>query len=331
TDKGVPVGIWTCPQFVKAKKRDLPPEVDRPGYYEKFIDGHLLDLAGTDFTAFLLDHVSMLRHRYYADWWKYDQIFFAAETRHGVMKNVAAFQDAVWAVRRAHPDLFIENCQSGGRMINEFTALVTQNQWIRDGGDTGPEHARGILHQALGAIQFLPPWACNRWTNNPDRNDPEDDEFTRCYCRCAMAGTWGLVADLGKIGPRQRAIIIDEAAHYRRFSELKTDYVYDVFYPADGAACAGVAYYAADGRRAALLLCRWDAAGAFTGNIVLGGLRDGMAYRVEDADGAGASTIPGATTIPGDTARAEGLPVAFAEGQLSRLMFLEAVEKAAAP
>ncbi|MCP4643388.1 MAG: hypothetical protein GY851_23275, partial [bacterium] len=73
-DKDVPVGIWTCPQFLRADADDLPPEVDQPGRYEKFIDGHLLDLAGMGFPEFLLDHVAQMRERYHADWWKYDQL-----------------------------------------------------------------------------------------------------------------------------------------------------------------------------------------------------------------------------------------------------------------
>lgn len=316
--KGVPVGIWTCPQFITADPDDLPPQVDRPGYYEKFIDGHLLDMAGMDYASFLVEHVRALRERYGISWWKYDQLLFTGKTRHGVMRNVAAFQNALYRVRLEFPGLYIENCQSGGRMLNEFTVPATQSQWIRDGGRTGPGHAREILSQALGAVQFLPPWCVNRWTNNPGRNDPNDDEFTRAYCRSAMVGTWGLVADLGEIPGGQRAVILRETANYRRLNELKKEYMYDVLYPEDGAPAAGIVYYRLAGYRAAVLLLRWDAQGPFTQHVEFPWLRESPTYRVENAD-------------TGEVVRAEGaqlcengFDVRFGAGQLSALLFLDA-------
>ncbi len=262
--EGIPTGIWTCPQFVQDGD---DPRVDQPGVYEKFIDGHLLDLAGCDFSELLTDHVAKLRSRYGASWWKYDQLLFAEETRAGVMRNVIAFQDALTAVREANPDLFIENCQSGGRMVNEFTALITQSQWLRDGGGNGLEHARGNFAQALGAVQFLPPWTANRWTNNPGRMNDASPELLRYYCRSAMAGTWGLVADLAELTDDQRAVILDEIANYRRFNAIKKDNLYAIVYPHDGADFAAIACFTADGTQAAALVLRWDADGAFEARI----------------------------------------------------------------
>lgn len=320
--KGPKIGIWTCPQFMNVPKSAaaLPHEVDQPGFYRKFIDGYLIDMAGTAFTPFLLDHVATLRSRYHAEWWKYDQDFFTAETRHGVMKNVAALQNALMAVRKANPGLMIEDCQSGGRMLNEFTVGIAQNQWIRDGGSTGPKHARAILQEVLGAVQFLPPWTCNRWTNNPDQNDPNDDAFTRLYCRSAMPGTWGLVADLARIQPRQRDIILGEAAQYRRLTPFKESYVYDIIYPAKGRQAAGIVYYAREGKGAAILLCRWDAKGAFSERVPLTGLFGRDEYRVSDVD---MPAQPSLTTESGRTLHKEGLTINFEAARHSALVFVE--------
>jgi hypothetical protein len=263
-DAGIPTGIWTCPQFVQEKS---DPRIDKPGFYEKFIDGHLLDLDGCDFTALLKDHVELMRTRYGASWWKYDQIFFAEKTRAGVMRNVLAFQGALAAVRDAYPDLYIENCQSGGRMVNEFTALITQSQWLRDGGGNGLEHARSNFAEALGAVQFLPPWTANRWSNNPGRMKDASPELLRYYCRSAMAGTWGLVADLEELNDEQRGIILEEIAAYRRLNTIKEDNLYEIVYPVKGADFAAIAYFAQDGSRAAALVLRWDAKGAFEARI----------------------------------------------------------------
>src|SRR5581483_3686974 len=110
---------------------------------------------------------------------------------------------ALRAVRQANPDLFIENCQSGGRMINEFTLLLTQTSWLKDDNQVGLEHARANISTALGAMQFVFPWAALRFIYNLDQLNPDDDELTRLYCRSAMAGVWGTSTDLSQISQRQ--------------------------------------------------------------------------------------------------------------------------------
>jgi len=319
-DKDVQVGIWSCPQFVHASKDALPPEVDQPGCYEKFIDGHLLDLAGSGFTERLTKHVATLRQRYHAGWWKYDQLLFAAKTRAGVMKNVVAFQEALLAVRKANPDLFIENCQSGGRMINEFTVLATQSQWLRDGGGHGLEHARSNVAVALGAMAFVPPWAAGRWTNNFQKMDPNDDELTRFYCRSAMAGTWGIVSDLSKIGHRQRAGILKEVGHYRRLNALKPGYLYDIVLPADGVDVAGVTFYRQSRREAAVLLYRWNRKGPFDHQVKLAALQSGPQYKIEEADSGEVFTETA------EQLHHQGVRVRFDPRRMSALLFLQAVE-----
>ncbi len=317
--KGVRVGIWTCPQFVKADAEHLPPEADRPGFYERFIDGHLLDLAGYDFRRRLLEHVAMLRRRYHADWWKYDQILFTGETRQGVMRNVIAFKDALEAVRQAEPYLYVESCQSGGRMINELVVQATQGEWLRDGSGTGLKHARSNFAEALGALEFLPPWVAARWLNRPEDNDPEDDALTRAYCRSCMAGTWGLVADLPRIAERQRKVILEEVKHYRRLSTYKTSCVYDVEPVEPNKAYGAVVFYAADGRGAGAVVVRTQD-GPFEVVLPMGGLAGEGVFRVEDVDGAGPVERSAAEL------REKGLRVAFPAERQSALVFVEASE-----
>lgn len=316
--EGIPTGIWTCPQFVSDGDS---PAVDQPGVYEKFIDGHLLDLAGSDFPAFLTDHVERLRAHFGISWWKYDQLFFAPETRAGVMRNVLAFQDAISAVRKANSDLYIENCQSGGRMINEFTVLITQNQWIRDGGRNGLEHARSNFKEALGAIEFMPPWSVNRWTNNPGQMKHVNSELMRYYCRSAMAGTWGLVADLADIGHSRKKIIKEEITNYRQFSEMKSDYLYEVVYPQNGADFAAVTYFAADGSQAAALVLRWDAKGQFTARIPVPHLRS--TWAPAPATESEEETDVLLVSAEEDTS---ALSVAFDEDQDSRIVWYPPLE-----
>jgi hypothetical protein len=241
-------------------------------------------------------------------------------SRSGVMRNVTAFQDAMIAVRKAQPDLRIENCQSGGRMINEYTVLWSQSQWLRDGGGNGMDHARGInIPVALGALEFVFPWAGNQWSNRLDQMPQDDDELMRYYCRSAMAMTWGIGADLPKIGDRQRRVILQEIEHYRRFNQLKGDYLYQVLPPKHGAEVAGVAYYTADARRAGVLLYRWDRDGAFEARVALSGLRDDARYQTEDVDTGARGEVWGRDL------RATGLKVPFAADRLSAMLFIDAV------
>ncbi|MFO7975606.1 MAG: alpha-galactosidase, partial [Candidatus Hydrogenedentota bacterium] len=319
-DLGVKPGIWTCPQFVHPDYiDDVPLNIDEPGFYRKFINGRLVDMAGSDFSAYLVEHVRKLRDDYHVGWWKYDQDFFTGELSKGRMRNVIALQDALLAVRKDQPDLYIENCQSGGRMINEFTVLLAQGQWIRDGGHTGLGHARSNLKEALGAIEFMPPWTVIRWVNRPYDNNTEDDEFTRMYCRGAMAGVWGIVADLPKIPDHQREVIIEEIAHYRRLNETKRDNLYKVYPAIDGADAAGVMYWTADASRAALLLLRWDAKKVFTKKVKIPFAADGE-YRIENIDNKETKTHSG------EELRQNGLGITFQSDQLSAIVFFERAE-----
>lgn len=314
---GAKVGIWSCPQFITAKRKHLPPEVDQPPYFEDFIGGYLLDLAGSDFKDRLLSHVTILRERYSAGWWKYDQPFFAEESRAGAMKNVLAFQEALLAVRDQNPDLVIENCQSGGRMINALTVMTTQTTWLRDGGINGIHHAWQNIQLSLGALDFMSPWSVYRWTNNLDTMDQENDELTRLYCRSAMAGTWGISADLSKISDEQRSVIVSEIQNYRRLNPIKLASLYELRQPTDGADAAGVTFYDARRKRAAVLVYRWDGKGAFDQQVAVDRLRTSSSYQITDVD---TGII---TTASGGDLLSDGVTVQFGADRLSALVFIE--------
>jgi hypothetical protein len=312
--QGLMAGIWTCPQFIGGDASHRPAGADLPGLYSKFIGGYLLPMRAVQ--GSLPGHVELLRQRYSADWWKYDQALFTAETREGVMRNVVAFQDALHEIRRRNPDLIIENCQSGGRMINEFTALLADLHWLRDGGGNGLKHARQNVETALGAMEFLFPWSAFRWTNNPDRMDPNDDELLRLYCRSAMAGVWGISADLPRISPRQLGVIVREIQHYRRLHQSPSGTVYDLELPRPGADIAGVTFSDPMARRAAAVLYRWDRTGAFEHNLSFSRLRDDWWYQVRDAD-SGTSARALGTTLR------QGIPVRFTDARQSAILFIE--------
>ena len=320
-EAGVTPGIWSCPQFIGGEEitppAELGPTLDVPGQFEPFIHGWLRDLAGMDFPQFLTEHVAMLHERYHAGWWKYDQVLFTSETRHGIMKNVAAFQDAIKAVRAANPDLIMENCQSGGRMLNEFTVLATQTQWILDGSASGMAIIRRNIESGLRSLEFLPPWTVLRWSNRPWDMEV-NAEMTRALCRSCMMGAWGIVSDLDKITPQQRATILQQRDEYRRLNELKPDCRYDVVPPMEDTPYAYVVYYDAAGTRAAILCYRWNARGSGICEVPLGGLDPNKRFDIVDTDAATNVSFSGRQLT------GEGYAIRFPEDRLSALIWIDA-------
>lgn len=316
-DGGVRVGIWSCPQYVSSASSAIPP-VDNPVYYEKFIKGYLLDMAGMDFSQFLTDHVQTLRKNYFMNWWKYDQPLFTEQTRQGIMKNAIAFQNALKAVRKANPDLIVENCQSGGRIISEFTSLLSQSHWLKDGGSNGLSHARDNISVTLGAMDFLFPWSASRWTNNISQMDANDAELIRYYCRSAMPGVWGISDDLSKMPEKSKSIVLQEIERYRRLNALKMDCLYDLVLPGKGKPYTSVAYFDPSGDRAGALVFRWDQTSALDINIPMRLLNADQQFRCLDVD---ANTTREAS---GESLRQQGLSISLKTEQMSGLYFIGA-------
>lgn len=222
----IDLGIWSSPHLMRAEP-PLPPKFEQPRRYVNFMDSYLLDLTGMDFTGYLNAHVDTLTRLLGADWWKFDQDFFSGSSRHGKMRNVVSLQDALSEVRKKFPDLIIEACMGGGKMINEFTDMISQIHWIRDGERSGYMHAIDNINEAIGASGFLMPEKIERWVNRIEEVDENDTELIRFYCRSCMLGTWGISSDLNDVSEKTKSIIKKERNHYRRINELKKYKLYD--------------------------------------------------------------------------------------------------------
>jgi len=322
---GIKAGLWSTPQYRASFEDSSALQIEQPAVSSIFFDGYLLDMSTDSFSTYVANHVEKLRSKFSIDYWKYDQQFFTEQTFAGVMKNVAGFENSLQAVRLANPDLYIENCQSGGRMINEFTLLLTQTSWLKDSAQTGLAHAQMNISTALNAMQFVFPWAAYRFINNLDQVDPNDDELTRLYCRSAMAGTWGISTDLSQISERQQGIVLKEIDNYRRLNRLKYSCNYDLQLPDDQADVAGVTFY--DRRRmdAGVLLYRWQRNGAFDQRVLLPKLRPWITYRVTDMD---TGTEIYAT---GDDLISNGITVPFTSERQSALLFVKDVKQPPEP
>jgi len=147
--------------------------------------------------------------------------------------------------------------------------------------------------------------------------DQDDDETTRLYCRSAMAGIWGISADLSGIGDQQRAVILKEAENYRRLNQIKQYCLYELQLPSNGSDVAGVNFYDAQRKHAAVLLYRWDRRGQFDRRIALKNLRSYTLYDVVDVDS-------GATVrAQGKDLMKDGITVSFTSDRQSALIFIE--------
>ncbi|MBI3649750.1 MAG: alpha-galactosidase [Acidobacteria bacterium] len=317
--KGIKPGLWTTPQYVTDATNTKGLPLEQPPLVNNFLGGYLADLSSPKYADYLTDHVQRLRKQYSIDYWKYDQPLFFQPTSAGKMKKVIGFQQALEAVRRANPDLVIENCYNGGRMLNEFTLLATQTSWLLDHSHRQKLTPQMNLRSTLNALEFVFPWAALRFTVKVDELNQNDDEETRLHCRSAMMGSWGLSTDLSAISERQRAIIVKEIAHYRRLNPLKSACLYDLRLPEDLAAVAGVTFYDRTQQHAGIVLFRWQRKGAFTQRLTLPKLKPGVTYKVVDADTKVETPASGATLIR------NGVSIAFSSQRQSALIFIEPI------
>jgi hypothetical protein len=319
--KGMYAGLWSCPQFAVPDENSDDATIYEPMYYRPYLSrARLYDLHGTNFEKAMLDHVAMLVNEYGANWWKYDQNFFVRYSRHGVLKNVEEFQRGLIAVRKQFPGLYIENCQSGGRMVNDLTTFVANIHWLRDGGKTGYEHARTNIAEVLGALQFLPGWTCQRWTNRLHQNNPLDDELTKLYCRSAMPGIWGISEDLSKIKSRPLQVIKRQVDHYRKINTLKLSGLRKISYPTENSDMTHIVYYDESLQQAAVLVFRWEGAGTIRRNLELTPMRADQRYRVTNVD----SGLE--VDVDGEDITKKGFELALQKAQLSTIYFVEPVK-----
>jgi hypothetical protein len=310
-------GLWTAPQYVVGPGDQIPADAVEPALFDPLVGGYLLDLWNGDYKTHLADHLHALRQRFPLGWWKYDQPIFDPDAQSGPMRTVLAFQSALRTVRHAYPDLIIENCQNGGHIINEFTLLATQLSWLLDEPGSDLPDARSNIRVALGALEFMFPYSAYRWTNRLDEH-ADDDEFTRYYCRSAMAGVWGISSDLSKIGDHQRSIIVNEIQNYRKLNAIKKYNQYELVQPADGTDTASVTFYGRRSQEAAAIVYRWSGKGAFSQPLSFKGLDKSVSYVITDAD-TGVQT-----TMTSQQLSKQGFSQAFRADQLSALLFVHA-------
>jgi alpha-galactosidase len=314
-DYDVMVGLWSCPQLKTVEGDIIPEYIDQPGIYVGYMDAWLIDIAGTDFTNNLNKHVDTLTNYHGAGWWKFDQNFFGRHSRHGKIRNVNALHDAISSVRKNYPDLVIESCMGGGKMINEFTDMVTQIHWIRDGTRSGYMHAISNIHEAMGATEFLAPAKVQRWNNRLEEVDSGDMELLRFYMRSCMLGTWGISTDLSKLDDNFLYAIQRELDHYRKINKLKKHNLFEHQVPREYTGNVYAVYYNEAFTEAAVILYRMFKENKTVRRTIQTRLKPGT-YRIIDADRNTASKLSGSR-----------INIQLDNSQLSAIYFVEQINK----
>lgn len=304
-------GLWSCPQLITGNPKELSSQIDQPPFEVPFIGAYLRDYLNNDFETYLMNHVDKLINDYHMDWWKYDQPFFNEKDPTDRMQEVNALQNALVAVRKEYPNLIIENCMSGGRMINGFTDKISQIHWIKDGGNNGLEHALSNISEALGALELLHPYKVQRWTNRV--NEIEDPDLLRFYCRSAMAGVWGISSDMSKVTLKQSQIIQQEIENYRKINNFKKNDLYQLLNFNNG--IKGAAYY--DDKGIALLLFR-TILDTKMANIQLPYADHNANYKLNDVDG-----FIEINEIKGVDLLTDGLNIVFPDNYRSRIIIMK--------
>lgn len=312
---GITVGIWSAPWLLSGISSKTKNEIDPNGYYNKHMKAAAIDLYGTDFNARLYNHIDYISNDLSANWWKYDQEFLNDSTKHGKMKNIIALQEALDSVRKEFPELIIENCLSGGRMINDFTNSISQIHWIRDGSGSGLKHARSNIIEAMDAVNFLPLSKVQRWTNRV--NEIMDEELLRFYCRSAMIGVWGISTDLTLMNSNQQKIIQQEIVRYREINLVKKANLYEIEKPLSGSPTAEITYYNTDADKAYVLVFRWDESEIISKNIIPSMLIEKNNYKLTNLDTNISSEIDGVTLS------SKGFELTMNKNQLSTLFIIE--------
>ncbi len=171
-EKGIRFGIW-CEIEALGKKAWLREEHPE---YVALRDGESLDYIclgnpdAVDWAFGILEHLIV---DYHAEWIKID---FNLDPKNGcnrcdhghgagdgLYEHYRGYYRLLERIREKYPDVFLENCSSGGRRIDLGIAKHTHAAFLSD-----PDHTQLHLREFWGAIETLHPSHCYHfsWSQN---------------------------------------------------------------------------------------------------------------------------------------------------------------------
>ena len=226
-----------------------------------------------------------------------------------------AYYEIYAHLRRQHPQLLLELCNDGGRMVDFGSAAHGDYFSITDTYD--PLANRRAF---FDASYVLPPAMLESYV--AQWSTPAIDNF-RYMLRSGMLGWFSLMLDTSHWTPQQHAAAQAEFALYKSALRplIRTADLYHVGERPDGVHWDGIEYYAANQGRGVLYAFRGSSVDESVHRFALRGLDPRRAYRVTFNDRGSASSI----VASGATLQAQGLEVHLLAPLSSELVFFTAI------
>ena len=248
-----------------------------------------LDFAKPEVRAWARGVVDRLVRDYRLEWIKIDYNidigweFDDPSAKGGVlMRHLAAYYRWLDEVRAAHPQLFIENCSSGGLRFDLGILRHTHSTWLSD--EVKP---RESVQLGYGCTVEFAPEVCNHWmvgdTNRGDIQPGAESGWWDFMLRVPMNGQYGISSKVFEWSPELRERARANVALYKRIRPaiVGAD-VYHLTPPPDHNApegWTGVQYVTAGGGRSVLMAYRCQG-GEAARSFKLRGLDPSKTYRV---------------------------------------------------
>jgi hypothetical protein len=222
-----------------------------------------------------------------------------------------AYYDVYRGLRERHPNLLLEICNDGGRMVDFGSAAHGDYFSITDTYD--PLSNRRAFHDASFV---LPPAMLESYVEKWPA--PRIENF-RYLLRSGMLGWFSLMQDASTWSPAQRAEARRQFALYKSALRplIRDADLYHVSARPDGVHWDGIEYYSQSLRRGVLYAFRGSGADERTHRFRLRGLEPSRRYRVAFHDRGGTSVMTGRELTDPGVAVALPLPLS------SELIFLE--------
>ncbi|HEY0801536.1 MAG TPA: glycoside hydrolase family 36 protein [Steroidobacteraceae bacterium] len=226
-----------------------------------------------------------------------------------------AYYDIYEQLRARHPNLLLEVCNDGGRMVDFGSAAHGDYFSITDTYD--PLSNRRAFYDASFV---LPPAMLESYVENSAA--PRIENF-RYVLRSGMLGWFSLMLDASRWTAQQRSEARQEIALYKSTLRplIREADLYHVGQRPDGVHWDGIEYYSATRRRGVLYAFRGSAIDERRHRFRLSGLRAASRYRLKFQDQGAATDV----ILQGESLMRNGVDVRLNMPLSSELIFFEEV------
>lgn len=209
---GMSFGLWVEPEMVNLDSdlaRAHPDWIIMPEHREQPTGRgqHVLDLTNRHVTDYLYERLDALLSEYRIDYFKWDMnrdltLAVDREGRGLLRRQTEALYALMDRLTKAHPQVEIESCASGGARIDYGILKRTQRVWLSDSNDA---HERWLMqHQAM---LFLPPEIVGSHVGPRHCHTSGRDLAMSFRAGVAMTGHMGFEMDLRELDAGEEATL----------------------------------------------------------------------------------------------------------------------------